>query len=263
MTENIVFVRPDMRYLARLLCGLALDRADHCIVPVLADTVLPDHLLLDQMHTLTGSTTYTRPDDPGLDVEVDYAVFSPGNLPDFSSKHNTLTPNDPHLSDHYVYAYEIFNLGTSDVELLSVDFNHGTVLSARGVADASGANDPLDTDPGARAMVMAEDSNPGSGATKYTFIFNEIKQGQHSELLFLSSTQGPARTLSYVLGGQGQTTGASDPGLPGPTPSADPQLESYLPAPGQPVLVPTPTAFYAGGVSILLLLLTRFARRTY
>lgn len=217
-------------------CALALltttARADFVTAPLPAAGGMP---------AFTGSAAMQSVSTLGvLNVRVDYTVFAPGTFPGSMTPLGSFPGLDP---DHYVYAYQIYNLGA-----LHAEADPGTLFVSRlniglfGVDIASVGYDPdmdasaLDRLPNQGLLVLS-DGLPDSAVFRFTN-GNVIQPDQFSAVLLISSRWAP----EY---GSGSITGAGGASAHG-----------AMPAP----VVPLPSAAYAG-LALLGGVLIRHRRR--
>lgn len=220
-----------------LFLSLASARADFVTRPLLNHpSAIPG---------FTGSTHWTLSGMLGsvekrLDVNVDYAVFSPDapyqyprDLSNFLPYATFIQTFGPPKPTDYIYAYQIYNNPASNDNFffLSVGIESNTLVNSLGR--------DLGFDPAGIDAVLAF---LGLDGAKYFMFFGgqgpELAPGQFSTVLLMSSPFQPTFGDSYVFSGSGLTG------------------QACLPTPA-----PTPSAVIAGCLGFLILAGWRFARR--
>lgn len=199
--------------------------------------------------------TDTKVDGQGtwtLDVQVEYAVFAPGNFNNSTTllgiatqaALNAAVPLSSPSADNYVYAYQVFNLGStysgtsnSNFTLLTVDLidyaippgtpNPTTLAVASGVAPVG-------------VLTKFNGSYPQSNVL-FGFLSSALTPDKFSNILIFSSPYGPVWAPSSAVGGQHTT-------------STDLLFE--LPTP-----LPEPTSAALAAIAIGCMLLTGHLRK--
>jgi hypothetical protein len=140
-----------------------------------------------------------------LDVDVEYAVYAPGNY--------GLSGTDPSGGAHYVYAYQVFNdlLGNVPVSSFSVGLDPTANVASIG-SDAGSGTTPGGTAPTASAF----SGTPPTSACWYFFLntIDPSPTNEYSTVLLFTSPYGPQWAPGSLL-----DSGLSDRhDLPSPMP---------------------------------------------
>jgi hypothetical protein len=152
-------------------------------------------LLVDDPCAMPGwaDTMYFGSGD--LTTEVDYAVFAPGDFTGIDS------------SAGYVYAYQVFNTSVSGaISMFELGLLNSDVVAMAGSVGTYGG--------GQVPSIMAIDSF----ADVYRAFFSpSLPENDYSEVLLLTSLNGPTRTLASVI-----NSGLSDSSDDAPSPIPEP-----------------------------------------
>ncbi|MEA3368498.1 MAG: hypothetical protein U9R68_10340, partial [Planctomycetota bacterium] len=157
-----------------------------------------------------GVTTFqAHRDDPDvtLDVDVEYAVFAPGDYKNSGT--------DPSGDMEYVYAYQVFNDRAGDTPVSS--FTVGLDLASD--PDDIGSDSGSGTAGGTAPSFSAFSGSPPSSAVWYFFSNTIDPPNGYSEVLIFTSPNAPRWTPSSLL-----DSGLSDTqDLPSPGPAPGPR----------------------------------------
>ncbi len=144
-----------------------------------------------------------------LDVDVDYAVFAPGDFAGTFNEFPGLPAFDP---NDYVYAYQVYNIGaanggtsTTAVSQMAINLSSGGLIGSLG-------EDP-DFDPSPNDVPATAAFDFGDSAL-YLYLNGGLPIDNFGVVLLLSSPFGPAFVDANVVDGGGNINGF----LPGPIP---------------------------------------------
>ena len=149
-----------------------------------------------------------------LDIQVDYAVFAPGQFP---GSYTPFAGFAAPAANEYVYAYQIYNVGTAHGGTSGSAFSQLAVdilspVSSLG-KDESGAGPTGDA--GGLSTSFAFLSQQGAS---YLFLVPALQVDQYSVVLFLTSTYGPSFAQATVYDHGLSATGNLP--MPLPTPAS-------------------------------------------
>ena len=139
-----------------------------------------------------------------LDVDVEYAVYAPGNY--------GLSGTDPSSGAHYVYAYQVFNDLLGNVPVSSFSVGLDPTANVANIGSDAGSGTPGGTAPTASAF----SGSPPTSAVWY-FYLNTIDPppaNEYSTVLLFTSPYGPKWMPASVM--DGGLSAQQD--LPSPTP---------------------------------------------
>ncbi len=176
----------------------------------------------DGTMTWSGSQPFVEQVGPlSLDVDVDYAVYAPG---EFAQSATLDHPADPSGGTQYVYAYQLWNVGNVNDSSFTVGF---TGIAFPGVPSGMGAGD--NRFPASLGFVPNFPGDPnGDSPTSYNFSFpasgpaqsavwsygsSALPSGSHSNILIYTSPYPPQFDAATVQAG----ITATEP-LPSPVP---------------------------------------------
>jgi hypothetical protein len=175
----------------------------------------------------------TSPDGTkNIHVNIDYAVYTPTTDPVGGNFNSTFPGQDPSNGSKYVYAYQLFNIGTTgDAKIMSftVGLDGDIYESPANINSFNNPNLPLGVTP---LNMQLSGSPPTSAIWNYTM--SNIGLGGRSKILMFTSPRGPEWDFSSIIGTS--ATGAT----------------GYLPSP-----VPEPATLLILGVAGSLFLLLR------
>jgi hypothetical protein len=139
-----------------------------------------------------------------LDVDVEYAVYAPGNY--------GLSGTDPSGGAHYVYAYQVFNDLLGNVPVSSFSVGLDPTANVANIGSDAGSGTPGGTAPTASAF----SGTPPTSACWYFFLntIDPPPANEYSRVLLFTSPYGPKWAPGSLL-----DSGLSDRhDLPSPTP---------------------------------------------
>ena len=139
-----------------------------------------------------------------LDVDVEYAVYAPGNY--------GLSGTDPSIGAHYVYTYQVFNDLSGNVPVSSFSVGLDPTANVANIGSDAGSGTPGGTAPTASAF----SGSPPTSAGWYFFLntIDPPPKNEHSTVLLFTSPYRPQWAPGSLL-----DSGLSDrQDLPSPLP---------------------------------------------
>ena len=148
-----------------------------------------------------------------IHANIDYAVYAPATEPVGGNFNSTFSGQDPSNGSQYVYAYQIFNIGTTgDAKIMSF------TVGLDGDINESPANIKEFINPNLPVGVSVNSSqltgNPPTSANWSYSIMSTIGLGGRSKILMFTSPCGPEWDYAAIVGTS--ATGATS-NLPSPS----------------------------------------------
>ena len=148
-----------------------------------------------------------------IHANIDYAVYAPATEPVGGNFNSTFPGQDPSNGSQYVYAYQIFNIGTTgDAKIMSftVGLDGDIYESPANINNFNNPNLPV----GVNVYSMQFTGTPPTSAN-WNYLISNIGLGGRSKILMFTSPCPPEWDYASIVGTS--VTGATG-NLPSPTP---------------------------------------------